>query len=496
MASRESFGMQVALIVSVFLIIILSVTTFIFYNKSNSLTGELDRKDSELQAANTRQDEALAKYAVTRFMLTQGLVIEGVDPGTDWMQFIQEKLESELLNIPQAGQALQDDEVKSMVNNYYQHMAAFGLDGETERNYGNLPNYLLRVVSQGNDRYVTTQASNEKLIGEKTAIEDRETKKAEAFETRMVQAETDHQNEHSEFQKHKKQVDKSKSDLVTQLDNTRNKLQEEVATVTAEKDDFSKQVNNLEKVVGSQKVLLSQFKEKSFEAADGHVTVVNHKLRICFIDVGEADGLQRHQTFSVYPAGQTAVTDAPPKGSLEVIKLMEPHLAMCKITDDESYDLIAPGDIIHTPAWGPGRHVRFALAGFMDMDGDGTNDRDKLVNLIKLNGGVIDEDVTPQTRYLIEGERKTEQIGATEMTLAEQSAYSNKVRDANQIGVDRISIDKFLSYVGWRGDVDVITLGRGGSSNIKFDPSGGKRRKSTGSTSFDRRPPRGRDGAF
>ena len=78
---------------------------------------------------------------------------------------------------------------------------------------------------------------------------------------------------------------------------------------------------------------------------------------------------------------------------IEVTHLLSPHLAEARIVEDDLSNPLMPGDQIFSPSWEPGRAEHFALAGFIDIDGDGNSDRQRVHDLIALNGGVIDEEV-------------------------------------------------------------------------------------------------------
>ena len=45
-------------------------------------------------------------------------------------------------------------------------------------------------------------------------------------------------------------------------------------------------------------------------------------------------------------------------------------VAEARIVEDRISDPIMPGDKVYTPVWGPGEQRRFALTGFLDVDGD------------------------------------------------------------------------------------------------------------------------------
>jgi hypothetical protein len=129
-----------------------------------------------------------------------------------------------------------------------------------------------------------------------------------------------------------------------------------------------------------------------------------------------------------------------------------------------------PGDKIFSPSWEPGVSVHFGLAGFMDVDGDGADDRARVRELIIQNGGVIDEELdgegkrtgkmTIRTKYLVLGDQPpaTENSG----TLGGW----NEIHDEAQVlGTRMINVHEFLDYVGYAPQQRTVVLGSGAKSS-------------------------------
>ena len=82
---------------------------------------------------------------------------------------------------------------------------------------------------------------------------------------------------------------------------------------------------------------------------DGQIIRSNRKSGAVWINIGQADGLRRHVTFGVVGADKTVRRYTPTKGHIEVVKLLGPHFAECRILDDEITDPLVPGDKIVAP---------------------------------------------------------------------------------------------------------------------------------------------------
>ncbi|MCA9270585.1 MAG: hypothetical protein KDA41_19015, partial [Planctomycetales bacterium] len=125
-------------------------------------------------------------------------------------------------------------------------------------------------------------------------------------------------------------------------------------------------------------------------------------------------------------------------------------------------DPILSGDLLFTPLWQPGENRRFALAGVLDIDGDGDDDSATLRAMIEKTKGTIEAAVaadgrrtgklTPATRYLVVGEAPS---GAGSEAI---ESYGQLLREARELGIDQISPSKLLDLVG-QGSGRVVRLG-------------------------------------
>ena len=156
---------------------------------------------------------------------------------------------------------------------------------------------------------------------------------------------------------------------------------------------------------------------ETFEVPSGHVVTVNQNEHTVWLNLGSADGLRSQISFSVFNADVNAVQKAERKARIEITRVIDQHLSEARIVEDDLTDPILRGDVVYSPAWRPGVKVRFALAGFMDINGDGKSDRELVRNVITLNGGVIDSELKDDgtvvgkldagTRFFVQGDSPT-----------------------------------------------------------------------------------------
>ncbi|MBT4694816.1 MAG: hypothetical protein HOB73_15890 [Planctomycetaceae bacterium] len=251
-------------------------------------------------------------------------------------------------------------------------------------------------------------------------------------------------------------------------------------------------------------------KSERFEIPDGKITSVNEASGIVWINIGSRDRLKPLTNFSVYPATQLGVMRGPGdiKAKIEVIKILDGQFAQCRITEDSINDPILIGDQIYSPLWQRGIQVHFALIGFFDIDGDGKSDRDKVKNIIRSAGGIIDAElsienttdsektnlirtgnVTVDTQYLVRG-------SVDAIINIDRTTYNRFEEKAKDYNVESITVNSLLNYAGYKNTRDAMGLSRGfdnGDPKTLVKPV----LKEADQRNQLRKPPtRGTDGAF
>jgi hypothetical protein len=242
---------------------------------------------------------------------------------------------------------------------------------------------------------------------------------------------------------------------------------------------------------------LGQVTAQKFDVPEGTIRWVNQRTGTVWIDLGRADSLQRQVTFSVYPADITDLSAGSKKGSIEVTQVLGDHLAEARVLDDRLADPIISGDKIFTPVWTPGQKQHFALAGFLDIDGDGRSDLQTVIRLITMNGGVVDcyiddkgkrvGEMTVNTRYMVKGTAPTEKA-----QLEMIKEFSNMRDEAQRLGVEQVQLADLLQRMGWKNQTPVVRYGRGANPK-DFAPKAeeGSQRTAPGNVSdvFKQRQP-------
>jgi chemotaxis protein histidine kinase CheA len=211
-----------------------------------------------------------------------------------------------------------------------------------------------------------------------------------------------------------------------------------------------------------------------FDTPKGTIVKLDPKGEVAYIDIGSADNLRTSQnvTFSIFPAGAGGKTSGDRKGALEVVDVLGPHLSRAKIIEvtDPNRDPIVTGDFLINPAWSPTNRTHVAIAGLIDLTGEGRDNIDEFMKNLKREGIVIDayldlsdlsvkgDGITLKTDYLILGEAPLDKVGAStnindprfqrKKDIAE--AIEKMRLEANKLGVAVVPLRRFAVQTGYR----------------------------------------------
>jgi hypothetical protein len=462
--ARENQGLQIALIVFVMLTIILGVTTYLFFRqyeeasiKANKNATDLD-KATKLAAKNEEDVNTLKK-------LIGVAATEKVDA-----------INTTTFN----------DDMKKYAGGY----------PEESRFYRPLLGKMANTIGERNSDLDIAKAKIAKLEADFATREAGKQPQIDDFKKAREEASKDLTAERGKFKSDRDRIAQDQIKLKADLENARKDAAAALTKIEQQLQDTVAQgvrLKTLNKALTNEK---QQLVATKFEIPAGEIRWVNQRTGTAWIDLGRADGLQRQITFGVYPA-DTGDTTVGKKGSIEVTQVLGDHLAEVRLFDDKLIDPVMPGDKIYTPVWIPGEKRHFALAGFLDVHGDGKNDTQAVKDLITMNGGVVDcyldekgkkvGDMTVNTRFLVLGDAPSEK-GQSGMI----GAFTKLLDEAERLGVQRIQLRDMLHRMGWKNPTPILHYGRGANpSDFAAKPGTGPQRESTGNISdvFQKREP-------
>jgi hypothetical protein len=156
---------------------------------------------------------------------------------------------------------------------------------------------------------------------------------------------------------------------------------------------------------------------------------------------------------------------------VEVANVLGPHLSRARVTElsDPNREPILTGDLLLNPTWSPNLKQHVAVAGLIDLTGDGTNDTAQLIRGLERQGIVVDEyldlkdlkrkgpKMTSKTTFLILGDQPTfdeaQSINTgdvrTERKIEALKQIGAMQTEATQLGITVIPYRKFLAVIGY-----------------------------------------------
>ncbi|WP_254512750.1 hypothetical protein [Anatilimnocola floriformis] len=454
-SSRESQGLQIAVIIFAVLTIVLAVTTYVFYAQA-----ETAKKDvATAQAATTAKEKERAAVFYQNQALKFVIGYGNIDRPT----VMSAK--------PVAGDPAVDEILAKFDTDMAMYAAQVGEQGAS--NYVVLPNYLLGIITNKQFAQVDSEAETRRVQAKSVQDLASQVAVTKVAEDAKAKAETDLRDQTATYTTDRAAALAEKDRVAGQLtvkDQLLKKEREESQKTIA---TISGQLTTMQGLAETMKKKVLDFNNSTvnrFESPDGRVTLVNQAQRLVWINLGQKDGLQRQTTFSVFNHDENGVAQAEPKARLEVVRIVGDHLAECRILEDKPANPILQNDVIFTPAWSPGVEVHFALVGFMDINKDSVSDREMIRNVIKMSGGIIDAElqddgtrtgsINVNTRYLVLGEKPNERSGTR--VLAE---YNFMLGEVNKYGTETINVQKLMSMMGYKPEERKVELGTNAAKN-------------------------------
>ena len=454
--ARENQGLQIALIIFVMLTIILGVTTYLFFRQS----------EEAFKKAKDNQDEAAKKTQLC------------------------DKANEDADELKRLIGAAKTDKVEAVKTQFDEDMKKYGGTYPDEvRFYRPLLAKLNDIVNEKSANLGKATDEIQKQKDEHKVRVASEVSQVKVFEASADKQAKDLAGEQSKFKGERERIADKEAKREAELQNARKESATSVAQIQTKYDSAIVQVQKLTQLVKQKSDILDSVTASTIDVPNGEIRWVNQRNNTVWINLGRADSLSRQITFSVYPADITDMTAGGKKASVEVTQILGDHLAEARVIDDKISDPIMPGDKIHTPVWTPGEQKHFALAGVIDVDGDGKSDLQTVKNLIAMNGGVVDcymddkgkrfGEMTVNTRFMVLGKAPN-----AKGQPALMATFSKIIGDADRLGIKKVPLQDLLQQMGWKNQTHVVRFGRGANpQDFRAKPEEGAPKKSTGSVS-------------
>lgn len=424
MAARENQGLQIALIIFVMLTIVLSVTTYIFFDN-------FKKEKQDRIAANDKVK------AIEKTISEVNLEREG------YLALINQKDFEEK----------PDSIVKKNKDIILNYTALAGLNTKFE-NYPEVLMEMAKAVKEKDSKLVAYKDAQDKAVAELAVIKSK-------LEAEVANAKTETTKSQGEYTTFSGTIKTALAALAQSKAEAEKQINEKVAENQALQD----KVANINKLmvtkdrtatttIQNQKNILDQYKDPRPTLTDGQIVYVDERTKSAYVNIGRADSLQRRVSFSVYDRGTNDVATAVKKGAIEIIEIIDDKISRARILENSVSDPILPGDFIDSTLWYPGKRLKLAVAGAIDFDKDGISDRAKLKDIIIANGGTVIADVTERAEVTGAITPDTERVivgrGPDERTDPKfNKAWSDMMADAKKYNVPVIQLTQFLDSVGY-----------------------------------------------
>jgi hypothetical protein len=424
MAARENQGLQIALIIFVMLTIILSVTTYIFFDNYKKEKLEKIAAQDSAKSSDKKLGEVNAEREMYFALINQ--------------KDIEEKPESI---------------VKKNDATIQRYIALSGVNTPL-KTYPEVLGLMAETVSAKDRSLLAYKEAQDKTTAELAALKSK-------LEAEVAAAKADTTKSQGEYTAFSSTIKTALAALAQSKSEAEKLINEKVAENQVLNDKIAATVKKaavtektLVGTIKTQKDVIDTYKDERPTLTDGNIVYVDERTKQAYVNIGRADSLQRRVTFSVYDRGTNDVATAVKKGAIEIIEIIDDKISRARIIENSVSDPILPGDFIDSPLWYPGKRLKLAIAGAVDFDKDGVSDRAKLKDIILANGGTVVADVsergevmgaiTPDTAQLIVGR------GPDDRSDAKFTKPWNEITaDAKKYNIPVIQLSQFLDSVGY-----------------------------------------------
>jgi hypothetical protein len=486
MAARKGGESKQGLIITLVFFILatigLGVSTYFGFAEQEKLTGEKKEAEKKLKTITDDREWARAQGNFFRAIMGQIGSVPADKIGIDKAAFDDGKMGS--------GQPDRGD-VESLFKDLEKKKIAWPKGKNLpDVTYEKLVADERKAVEEVRKRNTTLEAEVARL---KKGKDDTEAELAEAkknFDAELAKAKKKSEDDLSSYvqiiAQLRNQLDaqgKTKEDLVKKAD-------EEKATFLKEKQKSDKNQREMREYIKAKEDELNLVKAKTGTTApkdwrnDWRVLSVGRYGQEVYINLGSADKLQPQLTFSVHGVDQSGRPLQESKGSLEVMDILGDHLARARLTGvkDPNRDPVVPRDVLYNPTWSPTLKKHVAIAGIIDLTGDGRDNIQEFLRNLERQNVIIDayldlRDLTirgkgmnVRTEYLILGDG-AEIFGENRERESKEfidklSKGMGEMQDqATRYGVTVIGLRKYLEQIGYR--LPKVTGGREAGSGYR-----------------------------
>ncbi len=481
MADQQGRGLQIALVVTIVLLIVMMVLSGVFYQNFSK----------------ARTDALTLAQKVTEANQTQRMMAQN----------IQSLLQA--IGIPEPEKFVAQigepaDQPDKAGNTAWARVNAYLIEHQTKFGNDTSLSSLFAVIDRLDAELEKYKQNYETLASEIRPVLERVRQKLEE-EKQSVEGELRNQlaQAQEELRRVQQSIDEQIQEMTAQVQQYRRNATKAVLEAQQIAKNLQAERQEHQRVVDAMSAQIRQLRRltetKAYLAEpDGEIIAVDAAEGYCILSVGAKDNVRPMTRFSVWGPDQVATPywrrqneEAEqeavetlgeqnrdkaklfplqgPKGYVEVIEVTGDHTSRARIRWFDTTRPLAANDKIYNPVWSPRHKHRVAIVGIFDLDGDGQDDRPLLKSILRQQGCEIDLEILPDgtmqgeisalTDWLVLGkvpgitvrgdaleETDSGNVSLSRLTQAAQEA----VRQATQFGVPAMSEHEFYDFLGYQ----------------------------------------------
>ena len=198
---------------------------------------------------------------------------------------------------------------------------------------------------------------------------------------------------------------------------------------------------------------------------DAQIVRIDSQNGIVYLDAGVKDHVYRGLTFAIYDRNKPIPEDGEGKAEIEVFQVTD-QVSAARIVKSDTKNPVVKDDIVANLIWDRNIPNRFVVTGEFDFNNDGridSNGDQRIAELISRWGGLVDDDITVDTDFLIVGVepaalRRPSQYELDSDPMAQQryemsaqkiGHYNQLLDKAGNLGIPVFNQKRFLFLIGY-----------------------------------------------
>ncbi len=452
-------GLIIALVIASLFVICLGVTTYFGYAEQDRLTQAAKKADEEKKLIQNDRDYYKAQAMLYRSYMGMAEGMDEADSvGTRKSQLEGGSLGKGAKDNTDVVKTLKALEAKYGWNGNQPKETLEGTIKNLTTQNENLATQLKKTVDDLKKARLEVQKKDEDLANARKEFEDNLKKQIDSLRQDFVKSDEQLAEFRSKFQTMSEQREKEKTDA----EQTKKSLE---AAIEKGKRDIA----DLQKLVQRKQEELASMQAKNPTTAenmrtDWKIIRVDNRGSNAYINLGSADHVKPQLTFTIHGVGADGRPNPQTKGTLEVVNVVGPHLSYARVTsvNNPNREPIVANDVVYNASWNPNIKKHVAIAGIIDLTGDGRDSFEEFKRNLERQNIVVDAWVDPrdgrihgqityQTDYLILGGTPDRAVGRGSDETEKRVLEGRKQMEdeARKYGVAIKSLMSYLEMIGY-----------------------------------------------